>query len=153
MCLRVMQEPWRRGHLRRLWELLGQRLGVAAQSPIVALIGVMSASAFASHILDIAVLDVTLLRQHLHELLMFMQLAPRPLPWRLRRGCCKRGSMCPPSGRRLCHLALPGIKAVLSILRSKCTSVAGSVQPAAPAHMCCSYVLLGHPLIVYAVSV
>lgn len=144
-----MQEPWRQGHLRRLWELLGQRLGVPAQSPIVPLIGVMSAVAFASQILDIVVLDVTLLCQHLHELLMFMQSAPRPLPWRLRRGCCKRGSMCPPFGRRLCHLALPGIQVVLSNIEKQ-VHKCGRQRAASSS---CPYVLLGHPLIVYAVSV
>lgn len=33
-----VQEVWRREHLRALWRVLGTRLGVAAQSPIVPLV-------------------------------------------------------------------------------------------------------------------
>ena len=40
-----MQEAWRREHLQALWRLLGARLGVAAQSPIVPLVVGDSAAA------------------------------------------------------------------------------------------------------------
>lgn len=43
-----VQEVWRREHLRALWRLLGARLGVAAQSPIVPLVVGGSAAAVAA---------------------------------------------------------------------------------------------------------
>jgi 7-keto-8-aminopelargonate synthetase-like enzyme len=67
----VTQEPWRQGHLRRLWELLGRRLGVVAQSPIVPLIGVVSAilvvNTFATRIIGIGMPNATLLCQQWRE--------------------------------------------------------------------------------------